>query len=307
MEFSRILHTDTAGRFSILFLHSLRATAENAAHIAKTLTQLLCENKPSLVVWNGDTVTDVETEAALRQILTVITAPMEAAGIPWVQLFGDEDRHGGLSNGEALSVYQSFPHCCTVAGPEAVPGVGNFILPVYSGAAPAFLLWCLDAHCGTAEYERDCGVNSPARLPSPMYTRYYTGGVRFAQSMWYWHTSRRLEQEYGRRIPGLMAFHIPTPEHTVVPMNASLLGMTGIQYDHIRCQTVCGGIFAAALECGNVRAILSGHGERNDFRGSYGGIILGQYPAFGDGCGLLVTWRDGEFTYESIKYQGEAT
>ena len=127
-----------------------------------------------------------------------------------------------------------------------------------------------------------------ARLANTLYGNHYLDGIRFNQSMFYWKTSENLERMYGRKIPSMILFHTPIPEMTYLPMNPYQTKVQGVQRETVRCQVVAGGLFTAAIERGDVRAMFAGHSEHNDFHGTYGRILMGQMRDF--------TLRDGTFT-----------
>lgn len=273
----------------ILTVSTLYADTANRDRIADALSVLLDKTSPDLVFFNGDITRGAGTKDELRRTLDVILAPVVGRNLPWAHVFGDMDRVNGLPNEEAMEVYRSFPDCMSEAGPEAVDGCGNYILTV-SGedGEPVLCLYGLDSHSAVQGYETDYGSPTRARLSNPLYGKYYLDGIRFNQSMFCWRTSAAMEREYGRKIPAMFLFHMPVPEMTYIPMNQTQTKMEGYQWETVRCQVVAGGLFTAALERGDVRAMFAGHSERNDFYGIYGRILMGQMRDF--------TLPDGSFT-----------
>lgn len=272
--------------FRILTVSSLYADAGNRDRIAGALSVLLEKNAPDLVFFNGDITRAARTQAELRQTLDVILAPVLARDLPWAHVFGDTDRVDGLPNGEAMEVYRSYNKCLSEPGPEDADGCGNYLLPILDETGnPVLCLYCFDSHSGVHDYQNDYGSPTRARLSNPLYGKHYLDGIRFNQSMFYWHTSAALEREFGRKVPAMFLFHIPIPEMTYLPMNQSQTQFQGYQRETVRCQVVAGGLFTAAVERGDVRAIFAGHSEHNDFQGIYGRIRVGQMRDF--------TARDG--------------
>ncbi len=274
------------GTFRILTVSSLYADRNNMETIRDALSALIGKTEPDLVFFNGDITRAAADKTELQQTLDVILAPVMERGLPWAHVFGDMDRVNGLPNEDAMEVYRSYKNCLSVPGPENVDGCGNYLLPIFNeNGKPVLCLYCFDSHSGVHEYQNDYGSPTRARLSNPLYGKYYLDGIRFNQSMFYWRNSIALEREYGGKVPGMFLFHIPIPEMTYLPMNQSQTQMEGEQREGVRCQVVAGGLFTAALERGDVRAIFAGHSEHNDFHGVYGRIRVGQMRDF--------TARDG--------------
>lgn len=274
--------TQETGRIKCLFLHTILANRENVDTCVKKLEDILRKTAPDFVLLDGD-ITEKQTDTAeLEDLLRTLLIPVTDRNLPWAHVFGDKDRTEALNGETQMAVYRKIPGCRSMAGEKSLPGCGNYILPICQEdePEPVFLLWCMDTHDHVQQYERDYGSRTRARLASPLYTEYYNDGVRFHQTMWYHHTALALEKQYGRKIPGLMCFHIPTPEHVLIPKNQGRTHMKGQQYEAVSCQTVNGGIFSAVFEHRDVEGIYCGNSRRNSFSGSYGGITLAQTPSF---------------------------
>jgi len=279
----------TEDTFRILAVSTLNADAGNREKIADALSALLDKTAPDFVFFNGDITRAAGTPEELRAVLDGILAPVIGRGLPWAHVFGDMDRVNGLTNEEAMAVYQSFAGCLSEAGETSADGCGNYLIPVLDESGePVFCLYGMDSHSAVQGYETDYGSPTRARLSNPLYGKHYLDGIRFNQSMFCWKTSKRLERKFGRKIPSMLLFHIPVPEMTYLPMNPFQTNVQGIQREAVRCQVVAGGLFTAAIERGDVRAMFAGHSEHNDFRGTYGRILMGQMRDF--------ALRDGSFT-----------
>jgi hypothetical protein len=276
-------------KFRILTVSAPNADAGNRVMIAESLTEMIDRTSPEFVFFCGDITRDASDTEKLRETLAVILAPVIERGLPWAHVFGDMDRVNGLPNDAAMPVYRSFAGCLSEAGAESADGCGNYLLPLTDESGnPLFCLYGLDSHSGVHDYEADYGSPTRARLANTLYGNHYLDGIRFNQSMFYWKTSKTMEQQYGRKIPSMILFHTPIPEMTYLPMNPYQTKVQGVQRETVRCQVVAGGLFTAAIERGDVRAIFAGHSEHNDFHGTYGRILMGQMRDF--------TLRDGTFT-----------
>lgn len=286
-------------RIKCLLLHTLLANRENVGACAAKLEEILRETEPDFVLLGGDITEGLTDAGELEILLRTLLAPITDRNLPWAHVFGDKDRVRAPDGETQMAVYRRIPGCRSAAGEESVPGCGNYILPLYREAEPdpVFLLWCMDTHDHIQNYEREYGSATRARLASPLYTEYYNDGIRFHQTMWYHHTALALEKQYGRKIPGMMYFHIPTPEHVLITKNQERTCMKGHQYEAVSCHTVNGGIFSAVFEHRDVEGIYCGNSRRNGFSGTYGGITLAQTPSFRDaenGYALLEIIPDGE-------------
>ena len=270
------------GGFRILTVSDIHGGVGFAAEkTVRALTALVEETKPDLVLFLGDTagpgIIHIETEAELRTMLDVLSAPMENAGIPWAHVFGNHDDNYGLPNNVQQTVYESYPHCISKAGPDEISGVGNYVLPVLDAAEERILfnVFGLDSHSGMNEFCRDFGLPSETRFfqPSSLSQSGYDT-VHFDQIAWYWETSRAMEAYNGAKIPALMVMHIPLPEHALITMHRDDCNFDGTQLEDVACTPLNSGLFSACLQRGDVRAICCGHDHVNDFCGEYCGITL---------------------------------
>ncbi len=281
---TRPVETNKADGFRILELHNTDATVDNAPALAAALDATLEQEKPDLVVFCGDVTMGPADADTLKQVLTVLTAPLENRQIPWTNVFGDDERTGKLDIAAQLPVYQSFAHCLTIAGPRDIDGIGNYMVPVVHDGKLLCAVWGMETGAHVETYEKQYHSPHRARLGTPLYTEHYLDGVRFNQTMWYWHASQELEQNVGAKVPGLLFCHVSTVEHTIISMNALPCEMKGEQWENLATQTVCGGLFSAVMERGDVQGIYCGHTHRNhtgvNFTGRYAGVQLGLTAGF---------------------------
>ena len=293
MDISYDLHTKIPlkfredGKFRILMVSDIHGGAGYAADkTIRALQALVDETRPDLVLFGGDTagpgVIHIETAEQLREMLDGLSSPMENAGIPWAHVYGNHDDNFGLSNAEQQTVYETYPHCVSKAGPADISGVGNYVLPVYSadGERILFNVFGLDSHSGMREFTEEFGLPADTKFfqPSSLAQSGYDT-VHFDQIAWYWQTSRALELYNGAKIPALMFLHIPLPEHALITMHRDDCKFEGGQLEDVACTPLNGGLFSACLQRGDVRGIFCGHDHVNDFCGEYCGIKLG-YDGF---------------------------
>lgn len=303
--FSAVLpHDFSAGECTILVLPSCLAEPANADRIASVIDAQIARTKPHLVFFAGDVTRGLAEEQALRSVLDVVLAPILTRNLPFAHVFGDTDSAAGLSNETAMAVYRSYPGCLSVPGDAALDGCGNYTVGIVdrSGVGPIAWLCMLDSHSAIHAYERKYGRPDAdgeyprARLPQPLYGKYYMDGIHFCQTMYYCRASREIERVYGGKRPAVLFFHMPPPEFTLAVMNQGNCHVTGIQREAVRTQVVNGGIFASALDRGDVRAIYAAHSAVNNWYGTFGGVRVGQMMDLGAENGATVVSIDADGT-----------
>ncbi|MBQ4350642.1 MAG: metallophosphoesterase family protein [Clostridia bacterium] len=270
------------GSFRVLMVSDIHGgVGYNKTKTVAALDGLIEAEDPDLVVFGGDTagpgVIHISNVPELREMLDGLAAPMEERGIPWCHVFGNHDDNYGLPNEEAETVYESFPHCVSTAGPEEISGVGNYVLPVYSADGEKLLLnlFALDSHSGMREWAERWGVDPKRKvLPSDVGDRGDYDTVNVDQVLWYYTTSRAIEAEQGRKIPAVLFTHIPLPEMHEASKHRRDVKLRGIHWEDVACTSLNSGLFRACLERGDVRGIFFGHDHENDFEVEYMGIRM---------------------------------
>jgi hypothetical protein len=117
--------------------------------------------------------------------------------------------------------------------------------------------------------------------------------IRPSQVAWYAELSRALEAEHGRKIPGLMFFHIPLWEFHHMWENRERHQVTGEKNEDVSSGPFNSGLFAALVERGDVKGVFVGHDHVNTYVGDYFGIRLGYSANTGFGTyGLEGPERD---------------
>ncbi len=226
------------------------------------MERILDAEKPDFVVIIGDCIAGgaCATIDEVKQAITQVAHPMEKRKIPWAIVFGNHDmeHYGKTKWGKegVIDFYASFPCNLNVRGPERIHGVGNAHLLVKGSKtdSPVFNIWLIDS-----------GMYAPARI----------GGydwIHADQVNWYYNTSKALQSRYGRKIPGLMFFHIPIHEFTDMAKAGKIVGD---RLEGEGSSKIHSAIFASVLERGDVKGIFCGHEHINSFVGEWKGIRLG--------------------------------
>ena len=101
---------------------------------AKLMTQIAKAESPDLIVLTGDILSGggcADAADSLRQVIKTV----EACEVPWAAVFGNHDDEGDADRHELMAVMQESKLSLSQPGPEDVPGVGNYVLPIQSSEA----------------------------------------------------------------------------------------------------------------------------------------------------------------------------
>lgn len=269
------------GKFRVLVLSDIHGIKNYDTRLIRDLDAILDGVKPDVVLLNGDVgwkdaVDGIDT---FKQFLSDIVSPIEKRNIPWAHAFGNHDDERGLDNETQFPVYASHPNCLSKHGPDDIDGTANYVLPVYNtaGTEIALNIWALDSHDSMNDYIREHKLNSDPwffKLPDPLYPYSGYDMPRFSQIMWYWQSSEELNKFAGKKIPGLMFFHIPIPEFITLYRNAAQTKYEGIRRESVGCGPFNSGLFNALVEREEVDMVICGHDHINDFSGSFCNITL---------------------------------
>ncbi len=248
--------------------------------------------KPDLVLFTGDNILGnhlldarfgnrqiASGKAATLQIMKDsihhICAPLEKRKIPFAMIYGNHDDMNAVTKDEQADIYRSYSMCLPMNTRNGKVDCDTYNIPVYSrdGEKLMFNLWMLD--CAWYDKKED---------------KCYTA-IKPETVEWYKQTSAKLKEENGGEpVPSLMFAHIPLPEITNLieqcgpnDIGAALTHQRGwcrlipeiargtmLEYPSILEDSA--GLFDAALECGDVKGIVSGHDHVNCFEGKYKGI-----------------------------------
>ncbi len=268
------------GTFRVVMMSDLQESANYDPRSLRSVEVLLEEADPDLVVLGGDNCygPEIRNEQDLVEFLDIFTEPMERRGIPWVHVFGNHDHDVPISAERQQEIYESYPMCISRHTDESVHGKTNFMLPVYNRKGEiALAVWGLDTNHTVDELDDLVGgksMNEMANLENDPVGSGVWGMIYFDQLLWYWNTSRALEEEAGRKVPGLLCMHIAPYEYKTACANPEICVKEG-SYEEGLCSTPFNtGLFALLLQRGDVKAICCGHTHRNDFDAEYCGIRL---------------------------------
>lgn len=273
------LRFNNDGKFRILILTDAHHAPKTGKATIRAMESLIDRTQPDLVFLDGDNIAGHATRRNCLDMIADIASPMEARGIPWAHVYGNHDKTPLISKQYQQSLYEGYPHCLSQAGPEVLPGVGNYFLPILDkDSAVAFGIWALDSM-------QDLGIMDtplPYRgslekdllLPQRLTTGSDADWIRIEQIQWYCNNSIQLEKDNSHKIPSIMCFHQPLYEFNAIIRNPKETGMAGECNEKVSCPEVNSGLFAAILQRADVLGIFCGHDHINTFDGVYCNIHL---------------------------------
>lgn len=238
---------------------------------ASLMEMVLGAERPDLVVLTGDVLQGSECPdpaAAWRRAVE----PMESRAVPWAAVFGNHDDEGSLSRRELLAVQRGCRMCMSEAGPDNVPGVGNYVLniPSHDRSGLSAVLYCIDSGSYAADGDGYAAISRE-------------------QIDWFRSTSSYDAEDRKQialcSIPALVFLHIPLPEFALAGQAGSFRGS---HLEAVQCPRVNSGFFAAARSAG-VLGIFVGHDHLNDFDAEWNGVRL----CFGRATGYRTYGREG--------------
>ena len=266
------------GSFKIIQFTDVHYSKHIDPRTAALMNKILDSHKPDFVVITGDCIftNRCATLDELKRAIDTLAQPMEAKGIPWAVTLGNHDHDNlaglGITEDEALGLYMKYQHNANIKSPSGVFGSGNAVLLINGSKSrkPAFAIWLIDS-------------NADAHLDINGQKVDGYDWIHLDQVEWYRETSQALKKRYSGKIPSLMFFHIPLVEFG----QAAGAGGVGEMNEKTSPSFINCGLFAAVLECGDVKGIFFGHDHNNTFVGDLYGIKLGYSGSIGyDAYGL---------------------
>ena len=284
------------GKFKILCISDIQETVSFSPVTEKAISVLLDTEKPDLVLLLGDNCNGpkIGSEEEMRRYAQKLSSFFESRDLPWAHVWGNHDHEVALNKELHQSIYTSLPGCLSFNAP-GVSGQSNFVLPILGSTDDRirFNVWGLDSgsHINTFASEilgeqRDLweearSVNERFRFQSVF------GLLAFDRLVWYFNTSKAIEEENGFKPAALLVTHVAPWEMINVVADAEKCGSVGRTTEGYALNTFNSGLFSAILQRGDVKAVCSGHTHRNDVCGEYCGIRLCSdgsigYSAYGD-------------------------
>ncbi|MFB7249176.1 metallophosphoesterase [Microbacterium sp. NPDC056234] len=283
------------GTFKVVQFNDTQDDERTDRRTVELMEKVLDQEKPDFVVINGDVITGgCETRLAVKQAINNVVWPMESRRIPWAVTYGNHDEDSlpasGVDEAGMLAMYRSYEYNMNAENIEGVTGTSNTIVSIGSTAKKnrdAFTLWLMDS-----------GRYAPNAINGQNFAGYPTWDwLRMDQVAWYREQSQRLEQQRGRKVPGLMFLHIALWEHRFMwwggvdtrtaadaARGKARHGIVGERNEAECPGPFNSGMYNAILERGDVKGVFVGHDHINDYVGDYYGVQLGYAPGTGFGA-----------------------
>ena len=272
------------GEFRVLCLADLHLYRNRTEEVLVNVKTIVEREKPDLIILLGDVVTDANilNEAQFKATLGGVADYFEENDIYWMHVYGNHDTevigmpNKPLNTAVQQKIYESYPHCLSKAGDEAISGVGNYIVPLYGKDDELkFVFWGMDSGSYISAEDKNAlfGDNQSGYIGLNQTTVQYAH-LQYDQVEWYLKVSRMLEEESSGLVPGLMAMHIPLQEIYTAWENRSKLEWTGQKNEYVSagCHNV--GFYEAMRYRGDIKSCVFGHDHINDYMVNYGGIKL---------------------------------
>lgn len=289
------LSFDRKGRFKIVQFNDTQDDHLTDRRTIEFMGQVLDREKPDFALINGDVITGGPTaNREVYQAINNVVMPMESREIPWAVTFGNHDEDSTEEAGttvfepQMVEFVRQYKHNLNPTDDDGLFGSSNgqLLIKGSRGSRPVFAIWLLDSGRYAPE---DPGGQSTEGLKNYDW-------IRPEQVDWYRDLSQDTEERYGRKVPGLMYFHIPTFEHHHMWFGQQFTsddagheaavqkhGIVGVKNEDVYTGLFNSGIYAAAFDRGDVLGIYCGHDHINTYMGNYFGIELGYGPGTGFG------------------------
>ncbi|TPV95953.1 MAG: hypothetical protein B7733_07295 [Myxococcales bacterium FL481] len=291
------------GQFKVMQVTDTQDDHCADSRTVELIAKAIEREQPDLVVFSGDIITGGDTTAdEVRTAINNVVQPVEDAGVPFMIAFGNHDEDSseltGVYEPDQLEIYRSYS--CNINAPDRegrVTGTGEMVKVVRSsrGRKPAFAVWALDSGRYAPPEVNGQSINQE----TVKYDNHWDW-IREDQVRWYKKTSKKLEYKARKKVPGLMFFHIPLPEHEYMwdidlgwtypngepTYTGAQPGKHKVEGERHEC--VCtgpfnSGIFSAMVERGDIKGVFVGHDHINSYHGDFYGVLLGYGASAGFG------------------------
>jgi len=202
-----------------------------------------------LVVITGDS-----TFLSNKEITKDLFDTIANWGVPFALTWGNHDRQGYFSFSWLESLVASYANSLYVSLEDNIPGDGNYVIDLMSGATTAWQIYALDS-------------GSYQQSETPL--RYDYGTISDAQTNWY-----EKESDLANKCPSLAYFHIPTRDWLDVYEGGKDSKRKWEKNEAIFCSEKESSFFLSASHC-NMKGLFCGHDHSNDLTMTYNGIVLG--------------------------------
>lgn len=263
------------GKFKILMISDIQETLDYDVRSLENIDKLVEHTSPDLVVICGDICnhSKIKTEEELKAYLDIFTSPMEKRRIPWAHVFGNHDHDVPVDDLKMAEIYESYPYCISKHTSE-IYGTTNFVIPIKHSNNDdiAFNVWGMDTNNCFKDFNAQYADElKPLKKP---YNASIWDIVHFEQLMWYWNSSKELEDYCNSRVNGMMFTHIAPWEFQIALDNVEQTGTHGNMAERMDLGLFNSGLFSTILQRGDIKCIACGHTHKDDFCGSLCGVTF---------------------------------
>lgn len=284
-----LLRFQENGRFRIVQFTDLHLQYDSyrSDSVLSMMRSIIESEQPDLVMLTGDVVGSDHRIKAWHKVAQV----MIDAKTPWAALLGNHDAEYEIDKAQTMQAIVGLPYNLTVSGPAALPGAGNYTLPIHASASDKIAALC---------YVFDSPEEKPTRETAehiewidPRIVRWYE-----AQS------DSFTAQHGGKPYPALAFIHIPLPEFKKAAVGKTY-GVAAERQNPIPTSKPSN-LFRAFQQKGDIMAVFAGHEHNNNYMGCFEDIALayGQTSGrqvYGDlGAGArVIELHEGKQTFDS--------
>jgi len=238
------------GRFAVMQITDLHYTGNDwmSGQVPATLTRLIEQEKPDLIVLTGDIIYRRPGAAFMREICAAIAA----MGVPYAVTLGNHDAEQGISQDELHALLRTLPGC--VNGRYCEAGSKDFVIPVLAndGSREEARIYVMDSN----DYNAD----------DHSYKGFEPGQVA-----WYREQCAAAAVRNDRKVMGLLFCHVPLNEYAEAYRTGFV---SGNRLEHECPPRDNSGMFRALADGGEVIGIFAGHDHSNDYIAQKEGIAL---------------------------------
>lgn len=282
------------GDFVMLVVSDPQCDTESQWREARDELEILVKKaEPDFVLINGDMNSYNKVPYDMWDLFI---SPLESRGIYWSTTNGNHDPFKYIN----YKMYKNYEYCLNslVSFNDANFDSSrpmNYVLPVFSndGKRVVFAIYGMDSGTSNSNgYE----------------------GLTKKQIEWYKQQSNNLKQANGGiAVTSVLCMHIPLPQtlemyyggdsevygianeikynsNGYICKNGKVIKKINIHTSSVDCDNQ---MFEAILQNGDIKAVLFGHNHRNNFIGSYNGVLLGFVGKLSTGCYSDTVCRGG--------------
>jgi len=220
----------------------------------KRMSYVVRKEKPDLIMLTGDIVTTPPASSVWQRLLDSLAV----YGVPYCVCLGNHDAEADLSRSQIAD--EVLKGKLTLNKRNAAGELADVSFPILSskGGTPAFEIYNMDSH----DYSKVDGISG-------------YGWFSEEQVEWFRSSEKASrERSSGKAVPGLVFFHIPTPEYVFLGHKGTV-GYVGRKAEDVCPQAINTGLCAAMVQSGSILGAFCGHDHDNDYILPFQNLALG--------------------------------